>query len=1017
MADGAETFDVGAQPAGDQGMRKAHLAVPLGQAIAVGVYALAVGGISLTCGDEPEQLAFFESRIRPVLIRHCYACHAGPDADAGLRLDWRDGWFHGGEAGPAIRVGDAEASRLWVAMSYQDPHLRMPPDQQLPPQVLEDFRRWINSGAADPRGRPTDEANGPPATSPSLSIEEAQNHWAYRPRQTIDTSPAQVQQFHPIDWLLQRERAALGIEPLAAAPPATLWRRLHLDLSGLPPTYESLQSLPTSPEAFAATYRQQVEHLLAERAFGETFARHWLDVVRYADSVTLRGLVLPQAWRYRDYVIQSFHEDRSFGQMIVEQIAGDLLPAPENAASGDAAAVQQWQLQRIATTFLTLGNTNLETQDKRLLEFDYLDEQLDVIGQAFLGQTIACARCHDHKFDPIPTRDYYALAGIMDGASGLRHDNVSTWVEQPLPLSPQETAVYDQLEQELVKVSAQVNELRTLTESHREPRRRIPLGSLPGIVVDDSQAQLVGTWTLSQHSIPFVGDGYQHDENREQGRKTATFHPPSVPAGNYEVRIAYTAGENRASNALFEVFSADGQTTKRVNQRQKPPIDGLWYSLGDFRFESAGQAFVMISNQDADGHVIVDAVQWLPRGKATNHDRDKPTGVADMGNSAGDSPGAASSSPPATVDTDDSLDLWRRLQSLEQQQQLLRNQLEQRPKSMTVISKPETSDLPILIRGDHKRPGAIAPRGFLAAIRVDTPPPIPTPGDARLALGQWIAADDHPLTARVYANRVWGWLVGRPLVPTSNNFGTTGEPPTHPALLDWLAEELIRSGWSTKHLVRLIVTSAAYQQAVPVDAPPQGLVDPENRSYWRAQRRRLSVEALRDAMLFCSGELEPSTGGSQIPIGTIADFHYRHEFRGRSVYQPVFRNALPDLYPEFDFADPSRSVGQRDRSTTASQALALANSPWVTARAAATARRIRGELRGAAGEATPRQLAEQAYRRCLQRDPHPQELDRCESFLQPVAGQPAPSAESAEADPLVDLVQALFGSLEFRFLD
>jgi hypothetical protein len=442
-----------------------------------------------------------------------------------------------------------------------------------------------------------------------------------------------------------------------------------------------------------------------------------------------------------------------------------------------------------------------------------------------------------------------------------------------------------------------------------------------------------------------------------------------------------------------------------LNQRPTPPLDGLWVSLGRFRFEQDGQAYVLISNEDADGHVIVDAVQWLPSPQ-----------TADAGQTAEEGQ-TANSNPPADPATGDLPNLQRQIQALEQQQRALRQQLEQQPKSMAVTSKPDAADLPILVRGDHKRPGEIAPRGFLSAIRVADPPPIPPHGDARLALAQWVAANDHPLTARVYANRVWSWLMGRPLVPTSNNFGTTGEPPTHPALLDWLASELIRSGWSTKHLVRLIVTSQAYQLAVAGGGTDPSMVDPDNRYFGRGQRRRLSVEALRDAMLFASGELEFAPGGSQIKAGTIVDYHYAHDSLHRSIYQPIFRNALPDLYAEFDFADPSRSVGRRDRSTTARQALALANSPWVLARARATARRLRGPAATEAPPLAARELVINAYRTCLQRDPQPVELERCLAFLQPSIADNEPAVEAAEHDPLVDLVQALFGSIDFRFVD
>lgn len=978
-------------------------------------------------GDlDSQREPFFESRIRPVLIEHCLECHGHSTVlQGGLSLETRDDWLAGGDSGPPIVPGKPEDSLLWHAVNYRDAHLEMPPSGQLSPTVLADIKRWIIEGAYDPRQKVNRESMPegnslareaerelPPARG--LSVADAQQHWAYRPLTAVDVSPAREQGQHPIDWLLHKAQVRAGITPVAVADARQLWRRLNLDLAGRLPTYETLQNLPSDPGRFAVAYSAEVERLLADVAYGEVRAREWMDVVRYADSITLRGFVLPQAWRYRDYLIESFQADRPFSQMIVEQLAGDLLPPPsaEDSARDSAAALKQHHNQLVATTFLTLGNTNLETQDKRQLELDYIDEQLDVIGQAFLGQTISCARCHDHKFDPIPTRDYYALAGILDGAIGLKHDNVSTWIEQPLPLGAAQETERQRLQRQLTESAETLRGLQAELPAKLAERAGIPVAELDGVVVDDQDAEFVGDWLESQHTAPYVATGYRHDRNQQRGEKSATFQPVGLAPGEYEVRLSYSAGENRSTATLVDVFSAAGQTSVLVNQRQPPPEDGLWYRLGTFRFETDGQAYVMISNQGADGHVMADAVQFLP----------VPTA-----NRASDSVSAAGSTDSVTTSEQDRRQaLERQIQELESQRRQWQEQLDQQPKYMTVLAKANPTDMPILIRGNRQLPSSIVPRGFLSAISVPSVSSIPTGADSRLALARWIAAEENPLTARVYVNRLWASLMGTGLVTTPNEFGTMGAMPTHPELLDWLAAEFHRSGGSTKHIVRLIVTSAAYQRRVESTAQ-LATMDPDNRWYHRGHRRRLSAEALRDQMLRVSGELDETVGGSTIAANTVTDYQYEHRSLRKSIYQPVFRNALPELFAEFDFADPSRSVGRRSRSTVSTQALALWNSPWVTARANATAARVRQMAAAnttAYLDAMP-EMVRLTYQHCLQRDPTDTELQRCIAFLSEATERIDPSSRSSDTveaadhahDPLVDLVQALFASLEFRYLD
>ncbi|MGV3483652.1 MAG: DUF1553 domain-containing protein [Planctomycetaceae bacterium] len=930
---------------------------------------------------EQEKLAFFETFIRPALETHCLECHsAETEASGGLLLDSRAGWQAGGDSGDAIVPGEPTQSRLLQAIGYDDPHLQMPPDGKLRPEIHAAFVRWIREGAVEPRdnaSRARPQAGLPP--------QRAQEHWAYRELPPVSVPVSERRQpSSSIDSFIDRRLEQAGLEAGPAADHESLIRRLSYDLTGLPPAAMEPMPMADSSNAAAGDYEQWVDRLLASPHFGETFARHWMDVARYAESVTLRGFVLPEAWRYRDYLIESFNEDRPFNQMIREQVAGDLMQSKD---------LHERQMQRTATSFLAMGNTNLEQQDKSLLEMDYVDEQLDVIGRAFLAQTIGCARCHDHKFDPIPTRDYYALAGILRSSVALKHANLSQWIEQPLPLPQHEEAEYERLAGELAQIDQQIASIKKLNNvKDSKKRRSIAIEDLPGVIVDSSDAKLVGDWTTSMSVAGFVGDGYLHDGNTGKGMKTATFEPKELKPGSYQVRLAYSASTNRASNAVVRVFSADGEATVIVNQREQPVDDSLWISLGEYRFEANGQAFVLVSNADSDGHVIVDAVQFLPIAPSL-------VDVTDSDSSQRRGPAADGNQPSRAQ-------LNRELQQWEARRKELLQAMEKRPRYLTIVEQLPPKDLPIHIRGDVHNLGDTVPRGFLTAIAPQSQPTIAANSSGRWELGQWLASDQNALTARVYANRVWCWLMGQGLVTTVNNFGTTGAAPTHPELLDWLAAELIRSGWSTKYLVRQIVMSDAYRRRLADPDPRQAETDPANQLYWRGHSRRLTSEALRDSMLYVSGELDTAMGGSLIRPGTKADYDYHHQSTRRTVYQPVFRNSLAPLLEAFDFADSSVSVGQRARGTVPTQALVLVNHPWPIARAAAAAARLHTEY----GEHDLERLVDVAYYRCLYRKPTDEERTLALQFL-------CGNQQVAQRDRLQSLIHSLFASLDFRYLE
>ncbi len=788
----------------------------------------------------------------------------------------------------------------------------------------------------------------------------------------LDWSP------HPIDRFVIAKLEAAEITPNDEADRLTLVRRLYFDLLGLPPAPEEIDRFVQDESPHA--YERLVDQLLASPHFGERWGRHWLDVVRYGESLTLRGFIMPDAWRYRDYVIEAFNDDRPFDQFLREQLAGDLMPA-------DSLKARQRQL--VATTFFALGNTNLEEQEKRQLDMDVVDEQLDTIGKAMLGQTIGCARCHDHKFDPIPTRDYYALAGILRNSQQLEHENISKWMEVPLPLPADEEDKIARHEALVDSKQKQIDELKA-TIAKLEPDTSgqgpavVAASDLPGIVVDDQQAKKVGEWKVSQHTKRYIDSGYLHDDNTGKGEKTLTFVPALPRNGKYEVRFAYSHAPGRAKNVPVTVFSADGERMIQIDQRKPPPIDARFVSLGEYYCEQAGQSFVLVATDGASGHVTADAVQFIPR----ESDDAKPTAVA-----------AATVKPDTTERTAKEAELA----TLQSDFATLEKSAPKRPKVMTVVERKEVTDSPIHIRGSVHSLGEAVPRGFLQVATIGPAPTVPSNQSGRLQLADWVASRTNPLPARVYANRVWHWLFGQGLMRTTDNFGATGEEPSHPELLDYLATRLMNDGWSTKKLIRYIVLSKTYRLA-SADNAAAHTRDPENRLLWRMNRKRLEAECIRDAMLLVSGQLDRQAGGNTIKPGTTSDYAYREFGNRRSVYLPVFRNALPELFEAFDFADPSLVVGRRNQSTVATQALFLMNDPFVLEQSRAAAKRA------LADQSKKVERLELAFLRTLGRPPTADEKKIAEQIL-----DAARASQNNDEDAWTALYHALFASVDFRY--
>ena len=906
---------------------------------------------------------FFETEIRPLLHKHCYKCHSteAEKVKGGLLLDSRQGWETGGDSGPAIVPGDVPGSLLLRAVSYENSDLQMPPKYKLAEHERAALSKWVKAGAADPRDHQTE------GKAKSVDVAKGREFWAFRPVANhavpkMNAAPGQGENLGPIDRFILSRLTDEGIERVDLASPETLLRRLYFDLIGLPPTPEQIDDFLADPSPEA--YERLVDRLLGLPQFGETWGRHWLDVARFAESSGGgRSLMFKDAWRFRDYVINAFNDDKPFDQFIREQIAGDLMPS----------GTREQQNERfVATGFLALGPHNYELQDKELLRMEVVDEQIETVGRAFLGMTLGCARCHDHKFDPVPTDDYYALAGIFRSTQSLVPGNVSSWVARELEPEPALKKIIEQHARETQEANA------ALKVAKKELKKVEQTSGGTGVYVDDLEAEIIGDWMKSTSNKTYFGDNYIHDKGEGKGQKKVIFNADLKTAGEYEVRFGYTAGTNRAQAAPVTIEHADGATTIRVNQREKPPINDNFKTMGRFQF-NAGKAIVSVSNANTRDVVIADAVVFVPVAELKKHSVPRQR----LANLRGE------------VDR-----LVKRVDALKKSKSM------DLQKTMSVQDEKETGDWHVHIRGEIRNKGAVVPRGFLqvaSKTKTVAQPAIATGRSGRLELAEWVASSENPLTSRVMVNRIWHHLIGNGLVRTTDNFGMMGEMPSHATLLDWLAHQFVVDQWSVKKMIRRIVMSRTYRLASTGESIGR-TIDPENRLIWRANRKRLTAESIRDSILSVSGQLSMQQGGPTIRKFSQYDWGYEFNTIRRSVYVPLFRNTLLEVFETFDVANPNVVSGRRSETILPTQALYLMNSPFVNAEAERAGERI---IRYGATDAERVRLV---YRLALGREPSAVEVDVVMKFIEESKTGEKSGAWSA-------LVHSLFGSVDFRHLD
>jgi hypothetical protein len=882
--------------------------------------SLALAGLCLAFGNARAVAAdyeFFEKNIRPLLADKCYECHSVEKGKTkgGLALDTRIGWETGGDGGPAIQPGKPDESLLMQAVRYNDKDLKMPPKDKggrLSDAEIAALEQWIRDGAADPRE--------PQAKIGGMTAAEAKAWWAFQPV----GSPKPPRHGNPIDAFIDTRLAEQQLAPAPLADARTLVRRMTFDLTGLPPSPEEVTEFEKAAAVDRpAAVKALIDRLLASPHYGEQWGRHWLDVVRYADSLDSRaydkdGDIL-DAWRYRDWVVNAFNRDLPYDQFITQQVAGDLLAA--QSPKFDPQLV-------IATGLYAIGNWGNGDADKEKVHTDIVDDQIDVTGRAFLGLTLSCTRCHDHKFDPFTMRDYYGMAGFFFSSRILARFQSKGEGEKLVRialLSPEEKARREEAQKRLKEIEAELAAgLQPLTVVKRD------IFDKPGL----------NAWNPKSADLPSLVINTRPDEvsflTVKLPGRAISLHPSagtsisavwrSPIAGKVDVTVKLRDADGNCGNGIEWELRRGGE---KIAGGILDNGGANEFSSGKVEVAKGGLLQVVIRPRGTDHICDSTQTEFVIRGEdGTVWDlRDALTSGAEQGQDnlwwvcAGE--GAqlgVASEMKALLDTERAMltDIVARAEFAEGLQD----------GGIPATAWEGFHDAKIHQRGRYDRLGELVPRSFPALLTREQP--VIKAGSGRRELARWIANPENPLTARVMVNRIWQHHFGEGLVRTENNFGKLGQRPTHPELLDWLAAEFVKSGWSVKAIHRLILSSAAYQRA-------SGLVlanDPDNLFLAHQNRRRLTAEELRDAMLCVTGELDRATGGKSNPdLKTLR----------RTLYVTSVRSDRSDYKALFDGADSTGIVEQRTESTVAPQALWMINHPFVLDRARSLAIRASKE--------------------------------------------------------------------------
>ncbi len=878
--------------------------------------ALVLVASTTQAADDPKAVEFFEAKIRPVLVDQCLKCHSdAADQDkklrGGLKLDSKANWQMGGDTGPAIVPGKPGEGSLIASLKYAG-DIQMPPKGKLPDHVVADFEKWIKDGAVDPR------ASTGTATAPAgIDIEKGRQFWSFQkplaaPIPSFRDAKRSSFIRNPIDAFVMAKWDEQHLTPVGLADKRTLIRRATFDLTGLPPTPEEVAAFEknTSPEAYA----KMIDRLLASPRYGERWGRYWLDVARFAEDQAHTFGVKPKqnAFQYRDWVIRAFNNDMPYDQFARLQIAGDLVAESE----GDP-------FTRLAGLgYMGLGAEYYKNTAREQAIAEELDDRVDTLTRGFLGLTVSCARCHDHKFDPLPTRDYYSIAGIFNG---------TRMTETPLA-EPAEVKAFSEATAKVKAADDAVKSLLTAAGKKASDR-----------ALSLTDKYLAAAWEL------------------RAGRKTVVKLNSSDLA------------EARGLDAYF----LDRWTSyiNPANSDKAPPQFKEWFAL-----KATASAEEVEKTAASTRKAVLDAVRSKNAAmmKAVLTDKKAPLFIE---------PGDVEKQFITAAEKPKLVDLRAELERC-------KSALPPAP-PMAHVLMGNGASMKIYIRGNPATKGEDAPKGFLQVLA--KPGAKPAENYTRLELANDIASAENPLTARVIVNRVWAWHFGRGLVNTPSNFGKLGDAPSHPELLDYLAVEFIKHGWSLKWLHRQIMGSSTYQLASKADADDIKS-DAANVYLWRATRHRLDVEAWRDSLLYVSGNLDESIGG---PTFDLKDSNAKR----RTVYAKVSRHELDGLLRLFDFPDANVTADKRTSTTVPQQQLFALNSDFMLNQAKALATRV--EKLGKTDE----ERITAAYQLCYQRPPAAGELKLALAFLK------MPPRPEDKLTRWQQYCQVLLASNEFMYVD
>ena len=916
-------------------------------------------GLSRVSAEEPMAVAtespeaevdagaaeFFETRIRPLLSRHCWECHGAEKQENGLRLDHRAGWFGESSTGEPLLLDGRLGGVIWDAVRRTGP-LEMPPDTELEEAALADLQRWFETGLPWPADGDVD----PAVIGLESRVERHRaDHWAFQPvRRPTPSGVNDPWCQTGLDTYVLAKLHEAGLQPSPRADVRTLVRRVSFDLHGLPPTLDQVQKLERDYQPPA--YARLIESLLASPRYGERWGRHWLDVARYADTqgyAFARDRSYPFAYTYRDYVIRSFNEDLPYDQFVREQLAADLLPSPRSRES------------LAALGFLTVGRRYINSHDT-------LDDRIDVVSRGLLGLTVSCARCHDHKYDAIPTEDYYSLYGIFASC----HEPG----ELPVLGDPEFVNKYEQLNAAVQEVQARRGKLvnQHLDRLRHEVRTRMA-DYLVAVVLEKQGASAATdageTRANSSRLHQLVIDRWRDFLDRRANDRHATLKPwfllmklddrelpDELPGTLRRLRDDKTA---LISPLILDALERAQPTTRaevaRVYGEQLTKVYLQWRDLGGDQ-----RAFGKLPDFERQLGLLIQP-------------DDTPTMLREG-------------------DLDELLSAQeiQQLEVLQEQLQVAREALPPQPRrAMVLLDNAQPVEPVVFLRGDPARRGNAVPRRFLQVLS-DSEQSAAFPegsGSGRLELAEAVTAKDNPLAARVIVNRVWLHFFGEPLVDSPSDFGVRTAAPVHQELLDYLAWNLVQHDWSLKWLHGEILNSAAYQQASSGLAAESAVIDPDNRLWGRVNRRRLDFEALRDSLLAVSGRLDLTMGGPAV------DIFAEQPSPRRTIYAHIDRQDLPNVFRAFDLASPDQSTARRSETTVPQQALYLLNSPFVLDQAEQLVARLqRSNVVGLDAR------VDWLYATFFQRSPTPAERELARQFVVTGGSPAADSGASSGAN-------------------